>query len=224
MLRKRNEMRILLAAAVMLSLAAVTACAGELTLDGVLDAHCAAREGLVSLRASFTQTKVFTLFDDEEEASGDFAFLRPGRIKWSFTSPDSTVTVMDGQSAWTVMPHIRQVQKVRLGGSSTDRIMSIIGFGSCGAEMREDFEITLKGQEGGLILLEMIPVSEDISPYFSLIVLGLDPGDHLPRRIVFREHSGDLMAFEFRDMAPGADVDAVEFEFSVPDGYVLTEY
>lgn len=196
----------------------------DLSLDEVLDAQCVAREELVSLRASFTQTKVFTLFDEKEEASGEFAFLRPGRIMWSFTSPDSTLTVIDGESAWTVLPHIRQVQKVRLGGSSIDRIMSIIGFGSCGAEMREDFEISLKGKEDGLILLDMVPVSEDISPYFSVIELGLDPADHLPRRIVFQEHSGDLMIFEFRDVAPGAQVDTAEFEFSIPEGFELIEY
>ena len=193
-------------------------------LDKVLDAHCKARAGLVSLRASFTQTTVFTLFDESEEASGEFAFLKPGRIKWSFTSPDSSLTVIDGESAWTVLPHIRQVQKVTLGGSSTDRVMSIIGFGSCGAEMREDFEITLKGEEDGLIILDMVPTSDDIAPYFSTIELGLDPGSYLPVKIVFHEHSGDLMVFEFSDLTPGAQVDAGEFEFSVPEGYELIEY
>lgn len=196
----------------------------DLSLDEVLDAHCTAREGLVSLRASFTQTKVFTVFDEREESSGEFSFLRPGMLSWRFTAPDSTLTVIDGESAWTVLPYIRQVQKVRLGSSSIDRIMSIIGFGSCGAEMREDFEISLKGKEDGLILLDMVPVSEDISPYFSVIELGLDPADHLPRRIVFQEHSGDLMIFEFRDVEPGAQVDTAEFEFSIPEGFELIEY
>ncbi len=196
----------------------------DLSLDEVLDAHCTARKGLVSLRASFTQTKVFTIFDEREESSGEFVFLRPDMLSWRFTSPDSTLTVIRGEAAWTVMPHIRQVQKVRLSGSSTDRIMSIVGFGSCGAGMKEDFDISLKGEENGLIHLEMVPTSEDISPYFSMIELGLDPGDFLPRKIVFREYSGDLLIFEFGGMDPGAPVDEAEFEFSVPEGFEVIEY
>lgn len=196
----------------------------ELSLDEVLDAHCKAKEGLVSLRASFTQTKVFTIFDEREESSGEFSFLRPGMLSWRFTSPDSTLTVIRGESAWTVLPHIRQIQKVRLSGSSTDRIMSIVGFGSCGTGMRDEFDISLKGEDRGLIRLEMVPVSGDISPYFSLIELGLDPGDFLPRKIVFHEHSGDLLVFEFGDMEPGAPVTETEFEFAVPEGFELLEY
>jgi len=196
----------------------------ELRLDEVLASHCRAREELVSLRASFTQTKVFTLFDEREESSGEFVYLRPGMLSWRFTSPDSSLTVIKGETAWTVLPHIRQVQKARLSGSSTDRVMSIVGFGSCGAGMKEDFDISLAGERDGLVILEMVPVSEDIAPYFSLIELGLDPDDYLPRGVVFHEHSGDLLIFEFTSVEPGAPVDEEQFEFSVPDGFDLIEY
>lgn len=207
------------------SLLVFSAAHGEgLQLDDVLDAHCAARESLVSLRAGFTQTKVFTIFDEREESSGEFVFLRPDMLSWRFTMPDSSSTVIKGDVAWTVLPHIKQVQKVTLGGSSTDRIMSIVGFGSCGTGMKEDFNISLKGEENGLILLEMVPISDEISPYFSMIELGLDPGDFLPRLVLFREHSGDLLIFEFDSMEQGVSVGAEEFELFVPDGYELIEY
>jgi outer membrane lipoprotein-sorting protein len=102
--------------------------------------------------------------------------------------------------------------------------MSIIGFGSCGATMKDEFDISLAGGENGLIVLAMIPLSDDISPYFSVIELGLDPDDFLPRKVVFREHSGDLMIFEFHDLEPGAEVDEGEFEISVPEGFELIIY
>jgi outer membrane lipoprotein-sorting protein len=195
-----------------------------LELDRVLDAHCEARADLESLRATFTQTKVFTVFDEQEESTGEFVFLAPDMLSWRFAMPDSSTTVIKGDVAWTMLPHIRQVQKVRLGGSSTDRIMSIVGFGSCGTGMKEEFDIALKGEDNGLILLEMVPVSDEISPYFSIIELGLDPGDFLPRLVVFREHSGDCLIFEFDAMEPGAPVSPDDFELSVPDGYELIEY
>jgi outer membrane lipoprotein carrier protein len=204
--------------------AAATASEQGMTIDEVLEAHCAAREELASLRASFKQTKVFTLFDEREESAGEFAFLKPGMVRWRFTSPDSTISAIRGDTAWTVLPHIRQVQKVGLGGSSTDRVMSIIGFGACGEGMRDDFSIVLKEDADSLILLEMIPLAESIAPYFSIIELGLDPDDLLPRLIVFHEHSGDLLIFEFDSVEPGADVDPDEFDFSVPEGFEVVEY
>ena len=86
------------------------------------------------------------------------------------------------------------------------------------------FEIMLKGEEDGLVVLGMVPLSADISPYFSHIGLGLDKGDWLPRRIVFTEHSGDLLIFEFDSMEPGAEVGEDEFELQLPEGFELIEY
>jgi len=226
-LKRINRTAVIIAAALAAAVsvrAAATAPAKEMTLAEVLEAHCRAREGLESLRARFTQTRVYTVFDEREESAGAFAFRRPGMLRWQFASPDSSVTVIRGDSAWTVLPRIRQVQKMALGGSSTDRVMSIIGFGSCGKGFAEAFKITLKGTEGARAVLEMIPVAEDIAPYFSLIELALDPKDFLPRRIVFHEHSGDLMIFEFSDLRPGARVPASEFHLAVPTGYELVEY
>ena len=70
----------------------------------------------------------------------------------------------------------------------------------------------------------MIPVAENIAPYFSVIELGLDRDDLLPRQIIFHEHSDDLLIFEFESVEPGADVGPGEFEILVPDGFDVVEY
>lgn len=197
---------------------------GRADVGAVLEAHCRAREGLGSLRARFTQTRVYAVFDEREESAGEFAFLRPGMIRWRFTSPDSSMTVIRADSAWTILPHIRQIQSTRLSGSSTDRIMSLVGFGSCGGRLADEFEIALAGDGGPLIVLDLVPVADEIAPYFARIELGLDPGDFLPRRIVFHEHSGDLLIFEFSDLRPQAPVPRAEFDLVVPDGYELIRY
>jgi outer membrane lipoprotein-sorting protein len=54
--------------------------------------------------------------------------------------------------------------------------------------------------------------------------MGLDPGDYLPRRIVFTEHSGDLLIFEFSSVEPGADIGEDLFELRLPEGFELIEY
>jgi outer membrane lipoprotein-sorting protein len=198
--------------------------AAEESLDDVLAAHCEARAALKSLEADFTQTRVFTIFEEEEVSSGEFFFLHPGRVLWQFYDPDSSRTVLRGDTGWTVLPGVKQVQRITLGGSSTDRVLSIVGFGPCGGELADYFDIEMMPVSEGPFHLHLSPIDDAISPYFSVIELFLDREDFLPRRIVFTEISEDLVIFEFSRMESGVDIDESKFEWSVPEGFEVLEY
>lgn len=198
--------------------------AAQESLDDILAAHCHARAELKSLKADFTQTRVFTIFEEEEISRGEFYFLRPNRVLWQFLEPDSSRTVLNGDAGWTVLPGVKQVQRIALGGSSTDRVLSIVGFGPCGGELSDFFEIEMVPADDGPFHLRLAPMDESISPYFSAIELFLDRDDFLPRRIVFTEISDDLVIFEFSRVDKGAQIDESLFEWSVPEGFELIEY
>ena len=198
--------------------------AAQESLDDVLAAHCEARAELRSLKAGFTQTRIFIIFEEEEISSGEFCYMSPNRVLWQFFEPDSSRTVLSGDTGWTVIPGVKQVQRIALGGSSTDRVLSIVGFGPCGGELSDFFEIEMMPAGDGPFHLRLAPTDESISPYFSAIELFLDRDDFLPRRIVFTEISDDLVIFEFSRMEKGADIDESLFEWSVPEGFEVLEY
>ena len=198
--------------------------AGQPTLEDVLAAQCGARETTTTLKARFIQTKIFTLFDEEETSKGEFFFAQPDRICWQYSDPDKSWTVINGGRGWSVFPDIKQVQKFDLDGSKTNKILSIVGFGSCGAPLTESFEITLVSRKTGAFVLEMKPIDADIRRYFSRVDLTLDRYDYLPRKVELHEKSGDLLVFEFSDLNRDAEFDETVFVYRVPDGYEVVEY
>ena len=155
----------------------------EFTLEEVLAAHCRARETTETLKAQFIQKRILVLFDEEETSKGKLFFAQPDRICWQYTDPDESSTVIHGENGWSVFPNIKQVQKFDLDGSKTNKILSVVGFGSCGAALTESFEVTLAGREKDAFVLEMQPLDTGITPYFSRVDLTLDRSDYLPRKI-----------------------------------------
>lgn len=198
--------------------------AGQPTLDEVLAQHCRAREAVVTLKAQFTQIKIFTLFDEEEKSKGVLYFSNPQRICWQYSEPDESATVINGSDGWSVFPHIKQIHKFKLDGSQTNKVLSIVGFGPCAAPLTESFEIVLGEVKKGTVSLDMTPTDDGIRPYFSRIHLTLARSDHLPRQIELYEKSGDILRFEFSDIKRDTKLDKTIFECAVPDGYEVVEY
>jgi outer membrane lipoprotein-sorting protein len=198
--------------------------AGPPTLDEIIAEHCRARAECATVTANFKQTKVFTLFDEQETSSGKLFYARPDRICWQYEKPDNSSTVINGSAGWSVFPNIKQVQKFKLAGSQTNKVLSIVGFGQCGRPLTESFNI--KMGEGGrkTYLLIMEPIDPAIRPYFTRIDLTLDRSDYMPRKIQLYEKAGDVLRFEFRDLKTDKKLDGAMFDLVVPDGYEVVEY
>jgi outer membrane lipoprotein-sorting protein len=224
-MKKQADKKIFLAGILVLLLASPVKPEEGLSLEQVLEAHCRARVNTASLRAKFVQTRVFTLFDETETSRGELLFAFPEKIGWFYTEPDRSSTVINGGLGWTVLPHIKQVQKFRLEGSTTNRVLAIVGFGACAAPLTDSFEVSLGERSGdGDYTLVLKPTDRAITPYFSRIDLSLDRQDFLPRRIKLYEKSGDRMTFEFLDLDSKAEININRFEFAVPDGFTVVEY
>ena len=220
---KRND-SLVGSALLLMTLLPTALSAGGPTLEEVLASHCRAREATTALKAKFNQTRVFTLFDEEETSKGMLYFAQPGRICWQYSQPDKSSTVINEQSGWSVFPDIKQVQKFDLAGSQTNKVLSIVGFGPCGSPLTESFDITMSTGKKGAFILEMTPTDEGITPYFSRVALTLDKSDYLPRKIELHEKSGDILIFRFSDLKQNIELDTAIFEYAVPEGYEVVEY
>lgn len=193
------------------------------TLAEVLAAHCRAREATATLRARFVQTKVFEALGESDTSSGILYYRKPDAVRWQYLAPDTSWTVLQGNSGWAIFPRIRQAQKLDLKRSKVDAVLSIVGLGSCGEGLEEAFEIALATPAGGGPALELVPKKPELRAYFDRVDLGLDGQDFLPRRVVLHETSGDTVRFEFAELRRGVRIDAALFEFVAPPGYEVVE-
>lgn len=189
------------------------------TLAGVLDAHCRARESTTTLRARFVQTKVFTAIGEEDRSAGVLYYRKPDKLRWEYSAPDRSWTVIAGDRGWAVFPRIRQVQRFAVGRSRADGILSTIGFGACGPALADAFETTLAFGPGGAPVLSMTPRGPELAASFTRVELTLDPKDHLPRDILLHETTGDTTRFVFSDVQRGVAIEGSLFLFTAPEGY-----
>lgn len=212
-----------LAAAALLAAGAARA-APPASLARVLAAHCRAREETSTLRTRFVQTRSLTALGEEERSAGVLLYRKPDSLRWEYSEPDASWTVIRGRRGWAVFPSIRQVQRFELGSSRLDGVLSIVGFGACGPAFAESFEITMAPREaGGRPVLSLAPLRPEIAASFTRIELALDPDDHLPRRVVLTETSGDTVRFEFLDLRRSVPIDPSLFEFATPKDYSVVQ-
>jgi len=198
--------------------------AGQRGLGEILSSYEKSRKELQSLRTSFTQTKILSIFNDKEGARGILLYKKPLRAVWQFTAPAQSKTVVNHGDAWTVFPAIKQIQKLRMDTSNMRVLLSLVGFDGGEVELSKLFDISLLDSQQQLIGLKLVPTDGKISPYFSEIELFLGSEDFLPRRIIMHETSKDLLIFDFNDVEKNIKLDESLFEFSVPEGFEVVTY
>lgn len=224
MTRSRSGYAVALASGILVAVSFVahfepTQAAVPTSRSEILAAHCRARDRLKTLRARFVQTKVFELLDETDESGGTLYYRKPDAVRWQYTRPDSSYTVLRGDSGWAVFPHIRQVQRFDLRGSRAANVLAIVGFGACGPDLETSFEISLGPAVDEMPVLVLIPKAAALASSFDRIELVLDPKSYLPRRVAMHETAGDTTRFEFLDLQPGAPIEPALFEYRVPKGY-----
>lgn len=189
------------------------------TLAQVLEAHCRAREATVTLRARFVQTRVLTAIEEEERSSGVLYYRKPDRLRWEYSAPHRSWTVIAGDRGWAVFPDIRQVQRFEVGRSRAEGLLSTIGFGACGPGLAKAFETTLASGAGGAPVLSLTPRRPELAASITRIELTLDPNDHLPRDILLHDTTGDTTRIELSDVRSGVAIEGSLFQFAAPEGY-----
>jgi outer membrane lipoprotein carrier protein len=193
------------------------------SLAAVLAAHCRARDETSTLQARFTQTRVFETLDESDRSAGVLYYRKPDTVRWQYLEPDTSWVVLCGNAGWAVFPRIRQVQKVDLKQSRADAVLALVGFGSCGENLQDVFEISMAPAAGAHLVLTLVPKRPELAASFARIELALDSRDYLPRKVVLHETAGDRVDFEFFDLRRGGAIDAALFRYEIPPGYEVVE-
>ncbi len=210
-------------ALVALSASAAAPPAMQRSAAEVVAAHCRARAALSTLRARFVQTKVFEAVGEQDRSAGVLYYRSPDALRWEYSEPDPSWTVLRGGNGWAVFPRLRQVQRFALDPSRAEVLFTVVGFGACGDRFADAFEAALVPGDGPGPVLSLVPRQGGLASAFARIELALDPADLLPRRIVLHEATGDSVSFELSDVRRGVTLDRTLFEFLAPKGYSVVQ-
>lgn len=175
------------------------------TLETVLKQMDAQAADFHSLTADLERTKVTIVVNDKSTESGRILVRRDDKMRIELTQPDARTILRDGDNFYLYNPKIRRVEEYNLGKkkSVVDQFL-LLGFGTSGKSLTESYTITLKGEETldnhKVLLLELVPKTEEVKRQLSKIQLWLDESSWLPAQQQFFETgSGDYFIIQLQE-------------------------
>ena len=194
------------------SLALALACAGgaALAADGIAQLRQFVAETR-SAEGDFEQIVVARSGRKPQQASGSFAYARPGRFHWEYERPYRQVLVGDGSTLWTWDPDLNQVT-VRAIGDALGATPAAILFGS--GDIEEGFVLADGGSDGELDWVEARPKQTDSG--FESLRIGLKDGRL--HSMEMRDNFGQTTLIRFTRLQPNPDLAPDRFRFEPPAG------
>jgi outer membrane lipoprotein carrier protein len=162
-------------------------------------------------RADFEQR----VYDRErklvQQSRGSFAFLRPGRFRWTYAQPYPQVIVGDGARVWIYDEDLNQVT-VRAMARALGSTPAALLAGA--ADVERAFELSDAGQRDGLEWLEAKPREREAG--FERIRLGMGTAGVQAMELV--DQFGQTTVLRFSNIARNPSLDPSAFRFTPPKG------
>lgn len=162
-------------------------------------------------RADFEQQ----VYDRErklvQRSTGNFAFLRPGRFRWSYAQPYAQLIVGDGTRVWVYDEDLNQVT-VRAMARALGSTPAALLAGA--ADVERAFELSDAGSSDGLDWLEARPREREAG--FERIRLGMGPAG--VQAMELSDHFGQTTVLRFSNVVRNPPLEASAFRFVPPKG------
>ncbi len=162
-------------------------------------------------RADFEQQ----VYDQErklvQQSKGSFAFLRPGRFRWSYAQPYAQLIVGDGERVWIYDEDLNQVT-VRAMARALGSTPAALLAGA--ADVERAFELSEAGLRDGLEWLEAKPREREAG--FERIRLGM--GTAGVQAMELTDHFGQTTVLRFFNITRNPQLDPSAFRFVPPKG------
>ena len=148
---------------------------------------------------------------------GLFYFQKPDRMRWRYEEPEPKEYLYQEGTFSSYFPEDNQLIIQKLSGEYHETEILLILAGQ--KSLREDYDLELVPAsatgKGGVWTLKLKPRAEEEAS--SEILLEVDAGSRLIRRIVFRDWAGNSSEFVFQDLKADRKLDPGLFELRVPD-------
>jgi len=172
---------------------------------------------LHSLRAAFTENYAGLGINRTE--SGTLLLLKPGRMKWDYSSPAGKLFLLDGRYAWFYSKGDPQVQ--RIPAKELDDLRSPLRFLLGHTELEKEMNsLTLDLAPGGEFTLTGQPKGQE--KRVTRLTLTVS-ANGIITGIEIEETDGALTRFTFTGEVPNAPVPADAFRFAAPAGVPVVD-
>jgi outer membrane lipoprotein carrier protein len=172
---------------------------------------------LHSLRAGFTES--YEGLGMQRTESGTLLLLKPGRMKWDYSSPAGKLFLLDGKYAWSWSHGAAQVQ--RIPAKRLDDLRSPLSFLLGHTELEKELaNLNVSPGPEGQFTLTGIPKGQENR--IRRVSLNVTPVGAITR-IEIEETDGAITRFTFTDEKPNAAIPESAFHFTPPPGVPVVD-
>jgi outer membrane lipoprotein-sorting protein len=194
------------------------------TLDNILKQMDTQAASFRSLSADLERTKVTVVVNDKSTETGKIQVRSDAKMRIEVTEPDPRTILRDGDNFYIYNPKIHRVEEYNLGNkkSVVDQFL-LLGFGTSGSSLKESYQITLQGEQtldnSKVLLLELLPKTDEVKKQLSKIQLWLDESSWLPvQQQFFETGSGDYFIIRYRNITRNVHIPDNDFKPHWPHG------
>jgi outer membrane lipoprotein carrier protein len=172
---------------------------------------------LHSLKADFTES--YQGLGMQRTESGTLLLLKPGRMRWDYSSPTGKLFLLDGKYAWFYSPGEPQVQRIQ--AKDLDDLRSPLRFLLGHTELEKEMNgLALAPAAGDRFTLTGQPKGQE--KRVSRLALTVT-ADGTIEGIEIEETDGALTRFTFAGETPNAPTPAEQFRFTPPAGVPVVD-
>ncbi len=146
-----------------------------------------------------------------QESRGSFAFLRPGKFRWTYAKPNPQLIVGDGERVWIYDEDLKQVTVRRMEKALGSTPAALLAGAS---EIEKAFELKDAGDRDGLAWIEAKPREKEAG--FERVRLGL--GTAGVEAMELFDHFGQRTVLRFSKIVRNPQIDPAQFRFTPPKG------
>lgn len=171
---------------------------------------------LQSLRTQFTER--YTGLGMDRTETGVLLLKKPGRMRWSYTTPVGKVFVLDGKYAWSYTPGDVQVQ--RMPAKQVDDLRSPLRFLLGHTQLKKELEnVSVVPEQGGY---RISGIPKGMGQRVRQLVLDTTADGRIVR-IRLDETDGAGTEFDFDRSEENISIPDGEFQYAPPAGVTIVD-
>jgi len=181
-------------------------------------------EGIRDIHANFVQTNESATFAGQplmtpEPKRGRVIFAKPGKMRWSYLSPEPSIVVSDGHILWIHDVAGKSIMRfqVTAGFLSGAALQFLLGDG----QILESFEVEATACREGRVTLDLMPRADATYERLGLVADRVS-GDILATSVL--DLFGNLTEIRFSEIEINRDPAAETFELKIPAGVEVIDY
>jgi outer membrane lipoprotein carrier protein len=170
------------------------------------------------LEARFTQRTRSALSPSGDVTTGRVALAKPGKMRWSYETPEPSLVVSDGATLWIYDPAAREAQRLTVGEQflSGAAFQFLLGSG----RIADTFRVAAEGCAAPRAHLTLTPRGD--ATYQSL-ELEVDTASGEAHATAVLDLFGNRTEVEFTDLRYDSGLDASTFRFAPEPGVRVIE-